>query len=147
MIRLKQFYELLNRNAAVTIKSQSGTEILFDGVVRDIPCQIDDCAVVEFQVRPVGSVVFRIASFTENTNTGNGLWHEGTLYVCGEIYHYSMKQYEDGSEFGIDGGRISKLTMTRGGKTVCHYERGWDIKPSDPGAELALDILLHTENY
>ena len=147
MIRLRQFYELLNRNAAVTLKSQSGTEILFDGVVRDIPYRFDECAVVEFQVRPVGSVVFRIAPSTENANTGNGLWREGTLTVCGETYRYQMKQYKEGSEFGIDGGRISKLTIKRGGETVCHYERGWDIKPSDPGAELALDILLHTENY
>lgn len=147
MIRLKQFYALLNRNAEVTIKSHTGTEILFEGMVRDIPDRFDECGVDEFQVRPVGSVVFRIAPASEHANIGDGLWCESTLSVCGETYQYHMKQYEEGSAFGIDGGRISKLTMTRDGKTVCRYDRGWDIKPSDPGAELALDILLHTENY
>ena len=35
------------------------------------------------------------------------MWQEGTVSVNGEIFHYWMKQYEEGSEFGINGGRIS----------------------------------------
>lgn len=75
------------------------------------------------------------------------MWKKGSLKVYGSIYHYWMKQYDEGSEFGIDGGRISKLTIKRNGKIVCNYERGWDINPSDSEAQLALDILLHGENY
>ena len=35
------------------------------------------------------------------------MWQEGTVSVNGEIFHYWMKQYEEGSEYGINGGRIS----------------------------------------
>ena len=34
---------------------------------------------------------------------------EGSIRVNGEVFHYGMKQYDKGSEWGIDGGRISKL--------------------------------------
>ena len=39
------------------------------------------------------------------------MWKEGSIKVNGEIFHYWMKQYEKGSEWGIDGGRISKLML------------------------------------
>ena len=34
------------------------------------------------------------------------------------------------SAFGIDGGRISKLTIRRlnGHRDLCNYDRGWDVK-------------------
>ena len=66
MIRLKQFYPLLQRRAAVTLKDASGTEILFDGKLQDIPDQYDDYAVDAFQVRPCDSIVFRITQPPEN---------------------------------------------------------------------------------
>ena len=37
------------------------------------------------------------------------MWKEGSIKVNGEIFHYWMKQYEGGSHWGIEGGRISKL--------------------------------------
>lgn len=36
------------------------------------------------------------------------MWKEGSIKVNGDIFHYWMKQYDKGSEWGIDGGRISK---------------------------------------
>lgn len=76
----------------------------------------------------------------------NNFWKEGSLKVNGEIFHYWMKQFDKGSEWGIDGGRISKLTLKRDGKEVCNYDRGWDIEPEDENTQLALEILLHGEN-
>ncbi|MPM21471.1 hypothetical protein SDC9_67915 [bioreactor metagenome] len=58
-----------------------------------------------------------------------------------------MKVYEEGSQFGIDGGKVSKLMLKRNGEIVCNYDRGWDIKPADPDTQLALQLLLHNENY
>ena len=58
-----------------------------------------------------------------------------------------MKVFEEGSEFGIEGGKISKLMLKRNGTVVANYDRGWDIKPADPDTQLAVDILLHGENY
>ena len=39
------------------------------------------------------------------------MWKEGSIRVNGEVFHYWMKQYDKGSEWGIDGGRISKLML------------------------------------
>lgn len=75
------------------------------------------------------------------------MWKEGSLKVYGSIFHYWIKQYAKGSKYGIDGGRISKLMLKRNGEIVCNYDRGWDIEPTEPDAEFALEILLHTENY
>ena len=46
------------------------------------------------------------------------MWKEGSIKVYGEIFHYWMKQYGEGSEWGIDDGRISKLMLKRDGKIV-----------------------------
>ena len=52
------------------------------------------------------------------------MWKEGSIRVNGEVFHYWMKQYDKGSEWGIDGGRISKLMFKRDGYFVCNYEAG-----------------------
>lgn len=74
------------------------------------------------------------------------MWKEGTVRVKGEIFHYWMKQYEEGSEFGINGGRISKLTIKRSGREVYNYDRGEDIAPIDKNTETALEIILKRNN-
>ena len=75
------------------------------------------------------------------------MWKEGSLKVHDSIFHYWMKVYEEGSQFGIDGGKISKLTLKRGGAIVANYDRGWGIKPADTDTQLAVDILLYSENH
>ena len=75
------------------------------------------------------------------------MWKEGSLKVHESVFHYWMKQYDEGSEFGIDGGRISKLTLKRNGAVVANYDRGWDVEPADTDAQLALALLLHGENH
>lgn len=37
------------------------------------------------------------------------MWKEGSIRVNGEVFHYWMKQYDKGSEWGIEGGRISNV--------------------------------------
>lgn len=74
------------------------------------------------------------------------MWKEGTVSVNGEIFHYWLKQYEEDSEFGINGGRISKLTIKRGGREVYNYDRGEDIAPIDKNTETALAIILKSDN-
>ena len=75
------------------------------------------------------------------------MWKEGSLKIHDSIFHYWMKVYEEGSQFGIDGGKVSKLMLKRNGEIVCNYDRGWDIKPTDPDTQLALELLLHNENH
>ena len=74
------------------------------------------------------------------------MWKEGSIKANGEIFHYWIKQYEEASRYGINGGRISKLMLKRDGKIVSNYDRGWDIEPTDENARLATEILIHTEN-
>jgi hypothetical protein len=84
----------------------------------------------------------------------NRLWKEGTIGipVSGtkevKIAHFWAKVYDEGSEYGIDEGRISKLTVKIDGVTVINYDRGWDIKPDedDEVAQIALAILLNDYN-
>jgi len=75
------------------------------------------------------------------------MWKEGSLKVHNSIFHYWIKVYDNGSEYGIDKGKISKLMLKRNGEIVCNYDRGWDIEPSDDDTQLALELLLHSENY
>ena len=75
------------------------------------------------------------------------MWKEGSLKVYNSIFHYWLKVYDEASQFGIDGGKVSKLMLKRNGEIVANYDRGWDIKPADPDTQLAVDILLHSENY
>ena len=74
------------------------------------------------------------------------MWKEGTILISGKGYRYWVKHYEESSQFGIDGGRISKLMIKRGGEIVCNYDRGWDIKPVGEDTEFALAILLKNFN-
>ncbi|MBQ9597442.1 MAG: hypothetical protein IJR34_04240 [Bacteroidales bacterium] len=58
------------------------------------------------------------------------MWNKGTIETAEGIrVDYDVKHYGEGSDFGIDGGKISKLEMTVNGEIVAHYERGWDIRP------------------
>ena len=47
-----------------------------------------------------------------------GIPQDGRMTACS----YTVKHYEEGSVFGIDGGRISKLAIKIDGKTTCCYQ-------------------------
>ena len=58
-----------------------------------------------------------------------------------------MKHFDEPSEdYGINGGKISKLSLKMDGEWIANYDRGWDIKPTCEEAELALCILLNDFN-
>ena len=74
------------------------------------------------------------------------MWREGSIKIGEGIFHYWIKQYTDGSAYGIEGGRISKLMIKRGGEIVCNYDRSWDVNPVDEDTEFALAILMKDYN-
>ena len=80
------------------------------------------------------------------------MWKEGTIGVPVEnskykVVHYWVKVFEEPSEeYGINGGKISKLSLKMDGEWIANYDRGWDIKPTCKEAELALCILLTKHN-
>lgn len=76
------------------------------------------------------------------------MWSEGVIVgpETGVKYKYWVKHYEEGSRFGIEGGRVSKLTIRRFGepRDLCNYDRGWDIEPAD---EVKTVYALILEKY
>lgn len=70
------------------------------------------------------------------------MWKTGKM----NGYEYEVKHYETGSEYGIDGGRISKLWITKNGETFAHYDRGWDTTPDDADAWEIYERLLEWYN-
>lgn len=61
------------------------------------------------------------------------MWKKGIITVNGKSYRYCAKVYDEGSEFGINEGRISKLTIIDANdetwsRPVINYDRGWDIE-------------------
>ena len=86
-----------------------------------------------------------------NRTSAKRLWHEGVIGIpnrSGKMTaaRYWVKAYDEGSEYGIDGGRISKMEISINGRTVCNYDRGWDIKPKTKEAMMAYSILIHEYN-
>lgn len=53
------------------------------------------------------------------------MWSEGKI----DGYDFCVKHFEEGSIFGIDEGRISKLNIRKDGIDLCDYDRGWDVEP------------------
>ena len=76
----------------------------------------------------------------------NLMWTNGVIKIDKTNVTFSVKHFEEPSEFGIDEGCISKLELRVKGKIVADYDRGWDIEPSDAAVEKALQYVLATYN-
>jgi len=74
------------------------------------------------------------------------MWKEGAIKVRNSVFNFWVKHYDEGSCYGIDEGRISKVMLKRNGITVCNYDRGWDVLPVDEDTEIALEILKKEYN-
>ena len=70
------------------------------------------------------------------------MWNEGAIQIPTKegktMVHYWAKVYDKGSQYGIEGGRISKLTLKENGKVIYNYDRGLDVEPADGETEKAL---------
>ena len=56
-------------------------------------------------------------------------------------FEYEIKYYATGSQYGINGGKISKLWLS-GPEGRANYDRGWDIEPTTAEAEEACQALI-----
>lgn len=72
-----------------------------------------------------------------------GTWIEGSEDFDGELtLKFTAKVFETGSEeYGIDGGKISKLEIRLGNEILCNYDRGWDTEPTEEVKPLYESIL------
>jgi len=78
------------------------------------------------------------------------MWSEGIIAspTTGNKYKYWVKHYEEGSEFGIDGGKVSKLTIRKVGETkdLVNYDRGWDVLPKGDEITVVYNIVKSKYN-
>lgn len=80
------------------------------------------------------------------------MWNEGTIEITekdGEkkTVEYCIKHFGEPSEdYGIKGGKISKLSLKMDGEWIALYDRGWDLKPTSKAAERAFKILVKKYN-
>ena len=70
------------------------------------------------------------------------MWTTGKL----DGYDYQIKHFSEGSIYGINEGRISKIHIFKDGRTVVNYDRGWDIEPVNSEARAVYEALLKAYN-
>jgi hypothetical protein len=64
-----------------------------------------------------------------------------------ETYTYWAKVYDEGSIYGIDEGRISKLEVRDSAdRIVINYDRGWDLEPQTNIEKAALHFIKNLHN-
>lgn len=49
-------------------------------------------------------------------------------------------------KYGLNGGKIIRLTISVDGKVTASYGKGWITEPEDEPSQLALCILLYSNN-
>ena len=81
----------------------------------------------------------------KNPFEGFGNWKEAIVEYKKKNYRVTYKQFDEGSDFGINGGRISKLSINDGNKTIVNYDREWDIEATGD-AKAVLEEVLDNEN-
>ena len=74
------------------------------------------------------------------------MWTQGTINYNGRAYRYSVKHFDETSEFGYNEGRASKIWIERDGRTVFNYDRGMDIKAADRDTKAVLEMLMKKLN-
>lgn len=70
------------------------------------------------------------------------MWTQGKV----DGFSYCIKHYEEGSIYGIDEGRISKLEMRKDGHIVANFDRGWDVEPTGTATVAAYKKILKQYN-
>jgi len=79
------------------------------------------------------------------------MWSEGIIAIpaSGNKYKYWVKHYEEGSEvYGIEGGRISKLTIRKlnENRDLYNYDRGLDVDCANDEVRAVYSIVLTKYN-
>ena len=59
-------------------------------------------------------------------------WIIGNITINNETYRVNAKVFLEDSEYGINGGPVSKLWVSDSNKdTIINYDRGWDVEPAN----------------
>lgn len=80
--------------------------------------------------KPVTNKADVIVEITADTRQIDG-WVQGIAKYQNYTYEFCAKVFDEGSEYGINGGRVSKLGVKGRMMPIINYDRGWDLKPED----------------
>ena len=69
-------------------------------------------------------------------------WTHGTATVNGAVYTFDVKHFDEGSDWGLKGGRISKLSIGNDEGYLVNFDRGWDLRPQTPETKAILKALV-----
>lgn len=91
---------------------------------------------------------FYVPCYSEKEPSNDSPYFKGRVQIAGGTFRFTMRRYDVPSDFGIDCGRISKLTVLneRTEKEIINYDRGWDICPKTKQAQAVLDWILRNYN-
>ena len=70
------------------------------------------------------------------------MWRNGIINGC----EYWVKSFSESSYYGINEGRISKLSVRRDGREIISYDRGWDLEPQTDEDRAILETLMKKYN-
>ena len=79
------------------------------------------------------------------------MWKEGVIGIpkkdgSRKTVHYWIEVHDEASHTGINGGKITQLSLKMDGEWVANYDTGWELNPTCEEAEIALCILLYSNN-
>jgi len=91
----------------------------------------------------------RIRITSKHAGLSGGTWYVGRV----DGKHFETLVFTEASQYGIDGGQVSKLYLWEGqkrkrGETLAVYERGWEQEPGEdvcPVVEFLVQELSRRE--
>ena len=69
-------------------------------------------------------------------------WISGYAESANGKASFNAKVFDLPSVFGIDDGRVSKLSISQGNNWIVNYDRGWDVVPSAPEHRKIFEAVL-----
>jgi hypothetical protein len=74
----------------------------------------------------------RIGITSKHVGLSGGIWYVGRV----DGRHFEALVFAEPSQYGIDGGRVSKLYLwtgpkKKGGEEAAVFERGWELEPEE----------------
>lgn len=75
------------------------------------------------------------------------IWLSGDVEINGTGYNFSAKVFMEPSEYGINGGQVSKLCIGNNENCILNYDRGWDILDPMLTPDILEDIVEALETF
>ena len=100
------------------------------------------------KIIPKSVIRHRVGGVTMTVTRFDDGWTFGTATFDSTPYLFSMKNFLIPSQFGINNGCISKLSISRGNDLnwIVNYDRGWDIRPKGDDIKTVYKALLELFN-